>query len=196
MSLTLIFGPMFSGKTTYLVHKADAASYSGDVLYITHTLETRGKLQETAFYSHNKTLTHHNFKFDIITLDHLSKLQDEVAKKYKVICIDEGQFFGEMYGHVSHLVDDLAKIVYIAALSGTSERKVFTNSDVTKLISIADDVVILKNDVFCKRCALQKRMEYAIFTHRISSEQGETSIGGDDKYIPVCRGCWLFLNKQ
>lgn len=56
----------------------------------------------------------------------------------------------------------------------------------------------------CEVCAQNKKHEYALFTHCFKKNGQQTNIGGSpngdeskirsDKYIAVCRNCYLELN--
>lgn len=73
------------------------------------------------------------------------------------------------------------KIVIIAALDGTYERKPF--GTVLNLIPMAEKVD--KLTAVCAYCSGD-----AAFTMRLTHERGVQVIGGKDKYASVCRGCY------
>lgn len=73
------------------------------------------------------------------------------------------------------------KKVVVAALDGTFQRKPF--GSVLLLVPLAENVT--KLSAVCVLC--QKN---ASFSMRISEETQVEVIGGADKYIAVCRGCY------
>jgi thymidine kinase len=78
--------------------------------------------------------------------------------------------------------------VIVAALDATFERKPF--GDICQLIAMAESVKKLSS--VCLNCS-----DEAQFTHKHCGNTGEINdIGGLDKYIPVCRKCFLILNDK
>lgn len=105
---------------------------------------------------------------------------------FDVIAIDEGQFFEEIVEFADAWANK-GKIVVIAALDATFERKVDTSKQpfgrVCELVPIAETVQ--KLSAVCLACS-----EWAYFTLKLdSSRKDVTDIGGIEKYHPVCRGC-------
>jgi thymidine kinase len=74
------------------------------------------------------------------------------------------------------------KIVVVAALDGTFERKPFGN--IINLIPLAEKVS--KLNAVCVYCTNE-----AAFTKRIVKSMEIQLIGGDDMYKPVCRPCFF-----
>ena len=99
-----------------------------------------------------------------------------------VILINEGQFFQDLYDIVIDLVENNQKIIHIAALDGDFQRSVF--GDVLKLFPRCDDY--MKLHALCGSC---KNGNKASFSHRITLESSQVSIGSDN-YIPLCRSCY------
>ena len=98
-----------------------------------------------------------------------------------MIGIDEGQFFPDLV-EFTEKVANLGKIVIVAALDATFQRKVF--GPVLDLIPLAESVVKLTS--VCMLCH-----QSASFTRRLGSEQQVELIGGADKYLSVCRKCFF-----
>lgn len=80
----------------------------------------------------------------------------------------------------------MGKIVVIAALDGTFERKPFGN--IINLIPMAEKVS--KLCAVCVYCTKE-----AAFTKRIVESRQIQLIGGAEMYKPVCRQCF-FLEQQ
>ena len=104
-----------------------------------------------------------------------------LAEKYDVIGIDEGQFFSQIVEFCQTMANK-NKIVLIAALDGTFERKPFGN--IISLIPLAEKV--LKLNAVCVYCANE-----AAFTKRIVESKQIQLIGGEEMYKPVCRPCFF-----
>lgn len=73
------------------------------------------------------------------------------------------------------------KVVIIAALDGTFQRKEF--GSILQLVPLAENVT--KLSAVCVYC-----QKDAPFTMRISEETEVELIGGADKYVAVCRSCF------
>ena len=77
---------------------------------------------------------------------------------------------------------NLGKIVIVAALDGTFMREGF--GTVLNLLPIAEQVT--KLNAVCMSCGRD-----AAFTKRIGIEKEIEIIGGNDKYVAVCRACFF-----
>jgi len=76
---------------------------------------------------------------------------------------------------------NMGKIVIIAALDGTFQRKPF--GKVLNLVPCSESVT--KLSAVCVLC-----QDDAAFSVRLSNETAVEVIGGADKYIAVCRTCY------
>src|SRR5690349_15640390 len=99
----------------------------------------------------------------------------EVALSYDVVGIDEGQFFPDTT-QFCELLAQRGKIVIVAALDGTFERKPF--GAVLELLPLAETVT--KLSAVCMGC-----YRPAAFSKRLGAETEVKVIGGADKYIAV-----------
>ncbi|XP_069809005.1 thymidine kinase, cytosolic isoform X2 [Dendropsophus ebraccatus] len=173
----VIFGPMFSGKSTELmrrVRRFQIAQYK--CLVIKYAKDTR--------YSKEQLATHDQHIMAAVSACSLSDVHTE-ALSYSVIGIDEGQFFPD----VVDFCEDMAnrgKTVIVAALDGTFQRKAF--GDILGLVPLAESVV--KLNAVCMECYRE-----AAYTKRLGAEKEVEVIGGADKYHSVCRLCY-FRNQQ
>ena len=75
----------------------------------------------------------------------------------------------------------LGKIIIVAALDGTFQRKPFLH--ILELVPLAESVT--KLTAVCTICG-----QDASFTKRITTEEAIEVIGGADKYIATCRTCF------
>ena len=99
----------------------------------------------------------------------------------KIILINEGQFFPDLYDTVIKMIKDNKK-VYIAGLDGDFQRKKF--GQMLDLIPLCDTITKLTS--LCNIC---KNGNLGIFSKRITNEIEQTVIGSNN-YIPVCRTCY------
>jgi len=173
--IQLIFGPMFSGKSTELIRRLkryQVAQY--EVLIVKYAKDVR--------YDEAGIATHCGQKLPAVSVTDLKELTAK-AEGFDVIGIDEGQFFGDIVGWCETMANK-GKIVVVAALDGTFQRKPFC--DILSLVPLAENVT--KLSAVCMNC-----FQDAAFSKRISSVDGEKVevIGGADKYMAVCRSCYF-----
>ncbi|XP_010270161.1 PREDICTED: thymidine kinase a-like [Nelumbo nucifera] len=171
----VIVGPMFSGKTTALLHRIQTESNNGrSVAIIKSNKDTR--------YGLDCIVTHDGEKLPCWALPNLSsfrrKIGIDVYDKLDVIGIDEAQFFEDLYDFCCKAADHDGKIVIVAGLDGDYLRRSF--GSVLDIIPLADSVT--KLTARCELCG--KR---AFFTLRKTEETQTELIGGAEVYMPVCR---------
>lgn len=188
-TITVIYGPMMSGKTTELLRNAVIyTSIKIRVLYLNHSHDIR---RDTVHSTHNPLFkTDLSEYIDMMKISDLSTVTDEILQKYDVVCIDEGQFFEGLYAHVLKFSEMYKKNVIVSGLNGDFHRMPF--GEMNSLISIADEVIKIHS--CCKICAeshppLKKD---GIFTLRIGGDsESVIDIGGSEKYVSVCRDCYV-----
>ena len=183
--LELITGPMYSGKTSRLLTVFKQAKLCNtSVLVVNYSGDTR--------YSDTNLSTHDRIEIPCVFLESLSALESEEDLKVrldeaKVILINEGQFFGDLFSSVQRFVEQLHKHVYVCGLDGDYRREPF--GDLLRLIPIADSIIKLKS--LCQKCCDGTP---ALFSHRVQKGVTEQKLIGTDAYAPLCRKCYLALN--
>jgi len=169
----VILGPMFSGKTTELVRRIRKYTVAKHhCIVIKYSRDTR-------YTNEDETATHDRTTIRAKPCSSLEEVED-IVKDYDVVGIDEGQFFATVV-EFSEKMANLGKIVIVACLDGTFQRKPFGR--VLELIPLAESVTKLNS--VCMRCYNE-----AAFTKRLGCETEVEVIGGADKYIAVCRRCF------
>lgn len=192
-ALHLIFAPMFAGKTSKLIEElVKRADIGMKVLYINHSCDVRSTTGV------DENVTTHSSQF--IKLSHrvdsikINNLKDVNVSNYRVIGIDETQFFDEsMIEIILNWVDNLGKIVFCAGLDGDYARKPFGH--MAKLIPHCTTMV--KLNAKCHKClmdfnelddiVLLDNVASAPFTARMVKSDEQTLVGGSDIYVPLCR---------
>jgi thymidine kinase len=182
MSLTLILGPMYSGKSSSLIRMAERYRIADKrVLVIKYIGDNRYSDTEVASHSGAK------LRADLS----VNTLGDIDVTDYDVICIDEIQFY--LDNHQCIAWADYGKTVIASGLSGNFLRKLFKGMD--DLIANADSIIHLNS--ICMMC----KNENGSFSHLLKSKtaqaaQAETElIGGTDTFIALCRSCYVLSNK-
>ena len=174
--LELVIGPMFSGKTTKMLHCIRRHGFANKrVLLVKYCKDQR--------YSVGSVATHDNVTgpagCHTLSVASLSQVGDEYHN-YDVIGVDEGQFYPDLAEFADRVASE-GKVVIVAALDGDFLRNPF--GDICRLIPRAE--VVTKITAVCMMCGCN-----ASFSRRISAEQDVEVIGGADKYLPTCRECY------
>jgi len=184
MSLEIIIGPMFSGKTTELIRRLNTfASIGKKCLYVNCSLDNRGNKD---FSTHNPDLNSIS-KIDSIKVSIINNYFIEQVKDYEVIGIDESQLFGVNLSTntINYLVDELDKKIIISGLNSDYKRNKF--GKILDLIPVCDSVVKLYP--YCKTCSEKGIVTKALFSKKITGCDSIVDVGYDN-YIPVCRKCY------
>lgn len=184
MSLELIIGPMFAGKSSTImsiVKRYEAIRYP--IIVLTHVLDNR--------YSNVSEIVNHDFqRMKANALQELLPIFTHPSYiNAKVIVIEEGQFFHDLYEFVVRAVDNDGKHVIVAGLDGDSDRKPF--GQILNLVPLADN--IQKITSFCNMCSDGTA---ALFTYCTASKKQQVHVGSVDKYMPLCRSHYLELSSS
>ncbi|KAJ1128806.1 hypothetical protein NDU88_007181 [Pleurodeles waltl] len=176
--IQVIFGPMFSGKSTELmrrVRRFQIAQYKCLVV----------KYDKDIRYTLNGLATHDRSTMEAVAASRLCEVH-HLALSCSVIGIDEGQFFPDTVDFCEEMAN-AGKTVIVAALDGTFQRKAFGN--ILSLVPLAESVV--KLNAVCMECYRE-----ASYTQRLGAEKEVEVIGGSDKYHAVCRPCYFRKQAQ
>jgi thymidine kinase len=180
MSLEIILGPMFSGKSSRIVSIVSRYGVlRAPVLVIKHAADNR--------YAQNEVATHDGRTAPCVTAADFSAFNDAYLNRFQVIIVEEAQFFQGLVDFVRHVVDDLGKNVYLVGLDGDSERRPF--GEILQCVPMADKVE--KLTALCVRCA---NGTPAIFTRRRVPYEQQMVVAGSNLYEPVCRECYFQFN--
>lgn len=116
-----------------------------------------------------------------------TKLCEEAGCLIDWFLIDECQFLSaEQVDQLARLVDDFGCNVVCYGLRTDFKTKLFEGS--RRLFEIADTIDEIKSTCSCGRKTI---VNARIDSNGDMVEDGaQVEIGGDDKYIAVCRNCW------
>ena len=176
MSLRIVVGPMFAGKTSEIQSVVRRyGCLNKKVLVLTANIDTR--------YSKDAIVNHDQTAIPARAVD-LRRLMDVLAwpdfTEATAIVVDEAQFFvGCLIPFVRNAVDR-GKHVVVVGLDSDAEQRPF--GDVLALIAHADSIE--KKTALCRQC---NDGTPAIFTRAIGVREGQVAVGGAEKYEPVCR---------
>ena len=176
--LKLILGPMFSGKSTQLlelIRKYKIIDYH--TMPIKHSSDIRYSCDDVII-SHNRD-SEPCFKIDKLMSIFDDSIRKAVYIHSQVIIIEEAQFFVDLYEFIINALDD-GKTIFVVGLNGDCNQKNF--GEIHRLLPLCDDIELLK--AYCFVC---KNGTAGIFSKRTIENNDQVLIGGEDKYIPVCR---------
>lgn len=200
-SCRIIFGPMFSGKSTTLRDEITTLADIGlKVVYINHAKDVRTtEAQDQHITTHHSGFKGLSSKVNVIKVEHLKDVNPD---EYDGYAIDEGNFFDDLDVVVRDLVLNKGKIVIIASLDGDYLMNPFGKAH--NLISICEPGDIIKLSAICVKC-MEKSLAQngrvsrvpAGFTAKLvinkpileGKDESPIDVGGSDKYAPVCMKC-------
>jgi thymidine kinase len=177
MSLDILLGPMFAGKSSRIADIVSRYQALGSrVLLIHHASDTR--------YGDGHR-THNNRYTPCLSVSELNNFEPGLLENVDIVIVDEAQFFTGLVAFCEYVVDTLHKKLYLVGLDGDSNRRPF--GELLQCIPLADRVE--KLHAFCARCA---NGTPGIFTLRIAGpDDQQVIIGGNDMYQALCRECYM-----
>lgn len=187
MSLTIITGPMYAGKSSRLISMCLSNVIAGNkVMAFKPSTDNR--------YERDYIVTH--------TMDKFSSIPIDPAKPYScmpyivdmskdspvnVLAFDECQFF-DKYRFAQFITQllyiDKTYSIICAGLSSDSDGRPF--GAMPDILCIADEIISLK--AVCSSC---KRIDAATRTYRKGPYSQQTLVGGQEAYSAMCYSCWI-----
>lgn len=179
MSINLIIGCMFSGKTSELIRIAKMNKLLDKKVLMINFDEDRR-------YTDNEKVCSH----DLVTLECLPCGRDichvKIFQEYidaEIICINEGQFFDNLLSFCIKACSE-GKEIHVCGLDGDYLKRPF--GEILNLIPHCESVN--KLTALCLSC---KDGTKACFTKRTCESTETVLIGSTESYVPVCRKCYL-----
>src|SRR3989344_1319733 len=174
MSIRVISGCMFSGKTSRLLWYLKRADIAGKkVVLFKPQIDNR--------YSANEVVTHDNHRVPSIVITAASDIMP-LANDYQVVGVDEIHFLDPaQLVQVAEQLADAGKEVITAGLDLDAADRAF---EATKeLMGIAE--YIEKLQAVCADC----NGDNATRSYRKSQSKERFEVGGKESYLPLCRRC-------
>jgi thymidine kinase len=174
MSLEIVLGPMFSGKSTYALSFLRRQKAIGrQVLAVKPNIDTRYSL-ESLLVTHNKEST------QCVVWDISKPLTELEYGEPDCIIIEEAQFFRGLQQFVwSCLRSNKTIHILLVGLDGDANQKPF--GEISECIPFASSIV--KLNALCSQC---KDGTEAPYTIKKSGNESQIDVGGSDKYEAVC----------
>lgn len=187
---TMVIGPMFSGKSTYLIAQLKRLIVAGKrCLVIKYQKDTR--------YHPDCLVTHDNSVLTIrddspsfhYSCERLGEIPEAYVANAEIIAIDEAQFFEDLYDFVLHAIEYHPNVsMHIAALD--TWHTFAPCKSIIHLIPCAEEVI--KKTAICKACGSSN----ALCTYKIpaitdsTTETSLVEIGGSERYAAMCIPCY------
>ncbi len=189
--LTVITGPMYSGKTSCLISKVTSYAVAGKfALCFKPSNDTR--------YDANNAVSHDGQKTVAIPIDRGSPIHcfkyiaefENVGRTVDVVCFDEAQFFykGRFEQIISQLLYVEHRTLIISGLSQDYDGKPF--GAMPYCLAIADDIVHLK-----AVCNKSKEIGVATRTYKKSGNNNQVEVGGTELYEARSFRHWIEENE-
>jgi thymidine kinase len=173
MTLSIIMGNMFSGKTSELIRRLKRLKVIGKKIMVVNSAKDTRSPDEVL-------KTHDNVKFDCHKVYNLYDLMDKPGfEEADIIAIDEAQFFSNLKRFVEACLEN-DKDVILAGLDGDAFQRKW--GELLDCIPLASEVT--KLSALCKYC---RHGNPGPFTKRIVDDTTLELIGGSDMYIAVCQ---------
>jgi thymidine kinase len=178
MSLEVVIGPMFSGKSSFI----DSAvrrrrSIGANVLVVKPGADIR-------YSAASEVVTHDGVRVACYTTNAgLMDIPHDITRTVQTIIIDEAQFFDDLVLFATCEVENFNRDVIVVGLDGDFNRKPF--GQVLDCIPLADRVTRLTALCSCCRDGTP-----ALFSHRKIDQGGQVLVGGAEAYEPLCRRCF------
>lgn len=187
--VNLIMGPMFSGKTTKLIH-----SYNAHVK--TYTKERCIMLNYThdkRYTREPKVVSHDGLSVDCYDTTDLADFIDSpstqpIFLKAKYIFINEAQFFPNLLHLIIFAKNILNKNFVLCGLDYDYKKDKF--GDLLDLVPYANHVHILTGKCNTQNCLFPSK-----YSHRIIDFNNQVLIG-ITQYVPLCEHCYNRENNK
>jgi thymidine kinase len=177
MSLEIVVGPMFSGKSSYaLSHIRRQRAIGKTVIVIKPNIDNR--------YSNEQMLVTHNQEQTPCMIWPVHEPLNPCIPQIRsadCIVLEETQFFRGVHAFVEYALKAYQKNVLLVGLDGTASQQPF--GEIFNCIPLA--TTITKLCALCKKCG---DGTLAPFTKKIESNDDHivVDVGGAEKYESVC----------
>lgn len=184
----VVYGPMFAGKSTELISRADYSDRRG---YRKLVIKFAGdnRYDETHVVSHDKA------KVTAMPVRTLSEVGTELIELADNIFIDEGQFFPDLMNFIERVrkTKNVRELI-IAGLDLNHKRQNF--GQMKEAIETAECKIQLT--ARCVEC--NDHNGRAVFTRMTVRDpelrKADIAVGGAEMYHPVCEHCYELTASQ
>ena len=192
MSLQIIFGPMFSGKTSHLIDTVNnliiakkISNERANILIINNTQDVRNINKIYNLTTHNNIIRNLG-KENITSINTMNLLSigDEILEDIDLIAIDESQFFCDLSAFVRKMLGEKKNIICSGLIADANRNKFGQMLDIFPL---ADNITHLKSYcVYCKDSYIKKASFTKLKNNNINLNLNNTHVSDQKDYEPVC----------
>ena len=187
--INLIMGPMFSGKTTQLIHSYNAyvKTYTKEKCIMLNYMHDKRYTQEP------KVVSHDGLQVDCYDTTDLAEFIDNpstqpIFLKAKYIFINEAQFFPNLMHLVIFAKNILNKSFILCGLDYDYKKEKF--GDLLDIVPYANQVHNLTGKCNVPNCLFPSK-----YSHRIIDFTNQVLIG-ITQYVPLCEHCYNKENNK
>jgi thymidine kinase len=184
--ISVIYGPMFSGKTTKLLelYNLYVKTYGKDkCIAINYILDNR--------YGENRVISHNKQSIECYSVKNIEEFITgetyNIILNAQYIFINEAQFFEDVDKWVLFLHINLNKTVILCGLDLDYKRDSF--GKMMNLLPYASKIYVMSNSCNNSKNGCNQPSRYS---HRIINNEDQVLIGIHE-YIPLCENCFNIL---
>jgi thymidine kinase len=185
--VNLIMGPMFSGKTTKLIHSYNAyvKTYGKEKCIMLNYIHDKRYTKE------QKVVSHDGLSVDCYDTSNLAEFIDNYSTqpiflKAKYIFINEAQFFSNLIHLIIFSTKILNKNFVLCGLDYDYKKEKF--GDLLNLVPYANNVHNLTGKCNTHNCSYPSK-----YSHRVINCEKQVLIG-ITQYVPLCEHCYAKNN--
>lgn len=186
MSVVVITGPMYSGKTTELTRLINRKKIAKKrCVIVKHSRDTRYDVEGESGITTHMGQTYNDV--EIITVSELTEtLMFTLIENYEVVGIDEGFMFGDSIKEFSCDLANNGIEVIVSSIDSSYKQEPF--SSIVSLIALSENHI--KLSAVCKDCSKDAHFTVRLVTPGTNSIAEEAVIVGNN-YKAVCRSCMI-----
>lgn len=175
MSLEIVLGPMFSGKSSYALSYIRRLKAVGrSVVAVKPVIDTR--------FSEDHIVTHNQDKVPCVVWDsNVPLTPNRFMLQADCIVVEEAQFFKGLYVFCDYMVK-LGKHLLLVGLDGDAHQGPFR--EILDCIPLAYRVT--KLSALCKLCDGGSEAYYTRYKSSSNQSATQIDVGGQEKYEAVC----------
>lgn len=176
MSLEIVLGPMFSGKSSY------ALSYIRKQMAIGRNVVAVKPSIDTRYSTQDEIVTHNNDRVPCVLWDpSIDLTPNRFVLQADCVVVEEAQFFRGLSFFCEYLLQ-LGIHVVLVGLDGDTHRKPFR--EILDCIPWANKVT--KLCAFCSVCNDGTEAPYTQYKSNTYQNGSQIDVGGPEKYQTVC----------
>ena len=169
-SISVICGPMFSGKTSELIKRLKKQKIKKYLVF---------KPEIDNRYEKDKIVSHDQKKLDAIKISKSKEILNYIKEGQKIIVgIDEAQFFDKNLPKICNKIANMGNTVIVAGLNMDSNGRPF--GPMPFLLAISENITKLFS-------VCVKTGEKAYYTKAIKPKKEQIKIGEKKSYVALCR---------